>query len=306
MDDARDDYDSPWKEILEDYFQEFMRFFFSYAADEIDWERGYQFLDKELEQIVRDAELGKRYADKLVQLWQIDGESAWVMVHVEVQGEKDADFAKRMYVYNYRIFDRYDRPVASLAVLADNRAGWRPESYTQKLFGCETGIRFPVVKLLDYMDRWEELQSDENPFAIAVMAHLKTRETQNDATRRKAWKVELTKSLYAKGYRRKDVLNLFRFIDWIMRLPDELETVFWEEIQQYEEDKQMPYVTSVEKIGIKKGMQQGMQQGMLKGIEQNLQETIHKMYRKGLTIGQIADILEMEARVVEHHLNSGD
>ncbi len=45
----------------------------------------------------------------------------------------------------------------------------------------------------------------------------------------------------------------------MMRLPDELETVFWEEIKHYEEDKQMPYVTSVEKIGIKKGMRQGMQ-----------------------------------------------
>jgi hypothetical protein len=88
----------------------------------------------------------------------------------------------------------------------------------------------------------------------------------------------------------------------MMRLPDELEKIFWEEIQQYEEDKQMPYVTSVEKIGIKKGMQQGM----LKGIERNLKETIRKMHRKGLTMGQIADILELEARQVECHLKDGD
>jgi hypothetical protein len=112
-------------------------------------ERGYQFLDKELEQVARDAELGKRYADKvdkLVQLWQIDGEAAWVMVHVEIQGKKDADFAKRMYVYNYRIFDRYERAVAGMAVLADNQIGWKPDYYTSRLFGCGTGIRFPVVK----------------------------------------------------------------------------------------------------------------------------------------------------------------
>jgi hypothetical protein len=49
-----------------------------------------------------------------------------------------------------------------------------------------------------------------------------------------------------------------------------------------------------------------MQQGMLKGIERNLKETIRKMYHKGLTIGQIADILEMEARQVESHLKDGD
>lgn len=300
----RDDYDSPWKEVLEDYFQEFMRFFFSQAAMEIDWNKGFQFLDKELEQIVRDAELGKRYADKLVQLWRINGESAWVMVHVEIQGKKDADFAKRMYVYNYRIFDRYDRPVASLAVLADNRPDWRPESYAHTLFGCNAGIWFPIVKLLDYADRWEELKADSNPFSIAVMAHLKTRETRNDVNRRKEWKVELTKSLYAKGYCQKDIINLFRFIDWMMRLPDELETVFWEEIKHYEEDKQMPYVTSVEKIGIKKGMQKGMQQGMQQGMQRNLEETIRKMSRKGMTADQIADILEIEVRQVEMYMKN--
>ena len=68
MNKGLDDYDSPWKKILEAYFQEFMVFFFPAAAEEIDWSRGYAFLDKELQQIVHDAELGKRLADKLVQV----------------------------------------------------------------------------------------------------------------------------------------------------------------------------------------------------------------------------------------------
>jgi len=43
-----DDYDSPWKEILEWYFPDFMAFFFPHAAAQIDWSRGYETLDKEL------------------------------------------------------------------------------------------------------------------------------------------------------------------------------------------------------------------------------------------------------------------
>lgn len=54
-------------------FQDFMTFFFPRASQAVDWKRGYPFLDKELEQVVRDAEMGKRYADKLVQLWQLMG-----------------------------------------------------------------------------------------------------------------------------------------------------------------------------------------------------------------------------------------
>ena len=93
-----DDYDSPWKEILEEYFQDFLDFFFPEIACEIDWDRGHTFLDKELQQVVRDAELGRRLADKLVQVWRRDGDEAWVLVHIEVQGQEEAAFAKRMYV----------------------------------------------------------------------------------------------------------------------------------------------------------------------------------------------------------------
>jgi hypothetical protein len=37
--------------------------------------------------------------------------------HVEVQGDYDADFPQRKFVYNYLFYDRYGRPVVSLAVL---------------------------------------------------------------------------------------------------------------------------------------------------------------------------------------------
>ena len=46
-----DDFDSPWKDILEGYFPDFMAFFFPAAAAEIDWSRGFEPLDKELAQV---------------------------------------------------------------------------------------------------------------------------------------------------------------------------------------------------------------------------------------------------------------
>lgn len=42
-------YDSPWKAILERYFEPFMDFFFPGIHADIDWTRGYEFLHKELE-----------------------------------------------------------------------------------------------------------------------------------------------------------------------------------------------------------------------------------------------------------------
>jgi hypothetical protein len=85
----------------------------------IDWSRGHHLLDKELQQIVRDAATGRRYADKLVGVHRRDGQPAWVLVHVAVQGAPEAAFAERMFVYNHKIRDAHGIPVASVAVLAD-------------------------------------------------------------------------------------------------------------------------------------------------------------------------------------------
>jgi len=64
---ASGDYDSPWKEAIEQYFPAFIAFFFPDIHTDIAWDRGYEFLDKELERVVRDATIGRRYADKLLE-----------------------------------------------------------------------------------------------------------------------------------------------------------------------------------------------------------------------------------------------
>jgi hypothetical protein len=43
---------------------------------------------------------------------------------------------------------------------------------------------------------------------------------------------------------------LYRFIDWVLALPKDLEIDFQEELTRYEKEKDMPYVTSAERIGI--------------------------------------------------------
>ncbi len=264
------DYDSPWKAALERYFPAFMALFFAEAYAGIDWTRGYEFLDKELQQVVRDAELGRRLADKLVKVWRREGAEAWVLIHLEVQGRAEADFAKRMFVYHYRLFDRYDRPVVSLAVLGDEQPYWRPGPYREKLWGCEVQLTFPILKLLDYAGQQAWLEQHPNPFAVVVLAHLQAQATRTDPDARYAWKWRLVRGLYERGYARQDVLELFRFIDWLLRLPEGLEQQLQQTIEAYEEEHKMTYITSIERMGIEKGVQQGMVQGIQQGMCQSI------------------------------------
>ena len=97
---------------------------------------------------------------------------------------------------------------------ADEKADWRPDGFGYQRWGCKVGIRFPAVKLLDYRDRWAELERSANPFAVVIQAHLKTQETRHAAEARYGAKLALVKSLYRRGWNRSDILELFRCIDW--------------------------------------------------------------------------------------------
>ncbi|MDJ0597624.1 MAG: transposase [Crocosphaera sp.] len=308
MTEQRADYDNPWKEALSLYFQPFMGFFFPEIDANINWSRGYEFLDKEFQQVVRDAEMGRREADKLVKVWRRDGAEIWVLIHVEIQSQASSDFAERMYVYNYRIFDMYRRSVVSLAVLADDQDSWRPNRYNNELWGCRVDFLFPTVKLLDYKGRSESV-ANNNPFAVIVAAHLTTQQTNQDPSGRYEGKLRIAKSLYQRGYSRQDILELFRLIDWMMSLPESIESEFKQEIRNFEEDLQMPYVTSVERLARQEGISEGVLQQKREDVIEVLEvrfevlpdelvekinqiedlELLKTLLRRAITIGSVAN-----------------
>ena len=59
-----------------------------------------------------------------------------------------------------------------------------------------------------------------------------------------------------------------------MQLPQGLDEIFWREVAELEEAEQMPYITSVERIGMQRGLEQGMQQGMQQGVQQGQAEMV--------------------------------
>jgi Domain of unknown function (DUF4351) len=251
------EFDSPWKSMIELYFRPFMQFYFPAIEAEIDWTYPPKFLDQELQKIVRDGEIGKRYADKLVQVRSVKGKEMLIVLHIEVQSQQEAIFPNRMLTYNYRLRDRYNCTIVSLALLGDDSPTWRPNSFQDSHWGCTIAFEFPMVKLLDYKDDWEALENNENPFAIVTMAHLKTKETHNDPAARKTWKFRLTMMLYDRGYKKQDILSLYNFLDFMMTLPESLSQQFDTELEAFEETKKMKYVTTIERRAEARGLKLG-------------------------------------------------
>ena len=245
---TRGDHDSPWKEALEGFFPDFLALLFPVIHAGIDWSRGYRFLDKEFQQIVRDA---------------------------------------------------HGVPVASLAVLADADAHFRPEHYHADLWGCAIDFHFPMVKLIDWdtPKRWSTLEASDNCFALVVMAQIRAKATK-DAASRKAWKFRLIRLMYDRGYDRKTILELFRVIDWMLQLPAALEVAFRQELFTFEETKQMPYVTTVERAGIEKGYRQGEVDLLLLLIENKFGADLAEDLRKRVALADSESLRRWSVRIL--------
>lgn len=74
------DYDGAWKEALEIYLRPFLEFCFPTVAGDINWAIPAEFLEQELREVVRDADLGKQRVDKLIKVQRRNGQEEWVLI----------------------------------------------------------------------------------------------------------------------------------------------------------------------------------------------------------------------------------
>jgi flagellar biosynthesis/type III secretory pathway protein FliH len=139
--------------------------------------------------------------------------------------------------------------------------------------------------LLDYAQSIETLEASNSPFASVVLAHLKMLATRGIPKERSQWKWRIVRGLYERKWSRQRVHQLFRLIDWIMQLPLELEEEFRHTVYQFEEEKRMPYVTSIERLALKRGHDEGLEEGLEKGLEKGREEGREEALEEGLMKG---------------------
>jgi hypothetical protein len=101
------------------------------------------------------------------------------------------------------------------------------------------------------------LEASSNPFAIIVMAHLKTKATTGKLPEREQWKWRLIRGLYEKEFEREQIIKLFEIIDNMMTLSPELQSSLESKIKQFEEERTMPLVSNMELRGIEQGKEIG-------------------------------------------------
>jgi len=289
-------YDSAWKEVIEKLFEQFLEFFFPELHAAIDFTKKIEFLDTGMRPINPFSEMGDRASDVLVKVYLKNGSYSYIclFIHFEVQGQPRANFMKKMYIYNYRTFDKRieaDVPVISAAIFTDDNENYRPDEYVVNFCGFELRMKIPFVKIIDFKlkkELREKLENSSNLMALVVKAQLKSLEVNkaDDNTKLNVAK-ELIRECYKKGYSKKAVHTLVKFIEWVIRFSKSLEKRLKEEIKKIEEEFKMPYLTSWERSAKKKGM------------EEKAIETARNLLEMGIEIDKIAKATGLKKEKVE-------
>lgn len=202
-----------WKGIIEDLFAEFLYYFFPvFAENKVDFNKEFVFLDKELAEILPDTAEGHRYADKLVKVFTKDGKIKWCLIHVEVQGYKDDNFAKRMYMYHKRIEERYGaEDILAMALYTDNNKDYHPKSYFKAFEGTELSYKFNTFKVLEKTEA--ELDIPNNPFSIIMLTAQKALlKKMLDKNKQIEWKFALVRKFLEAKYATTKIRRILDFI----------------------------------------------------------------------------------------------
>lgn len=270
-------YDTPWKLALEHYFPQFMAFYFPLTCAVIDWSRGYSFLDKELSKVVKEALIGTRHVDKLVRVFRRSGQEDWLGMHIEVQTSRNPDFARRMYQYHYKIYDRYAKPAESMALLCDDDEDWLPTRFQYQVVNCNLHFNFPISKLSAFSGREAQLAADNNPFAWLTLAWLTFRAARGDSEQQLDIKFKLIRTLFRKEWDKKQIREFLQIMDWMTALPDELSLRLDAMVETLELEQKMEYIDSITRLRMARGEAAARQQGMAGLLSKQLSRRFHHL-----------------------------
>ena len=277
------DFDTAWKEALEQFLPFFMMICFPAIYAKIDWEAGFEFMDKELQELFRDSPGGgRKYVDKLfkARLWGSNSD-VLVLFHIEVQHHEDSTFTLRIYQYHYRLEEKHGLPVVTLAILADANPAWEPKKHEWELLGCHVRFDFPICKLLTLKERREELEKMNSPAAFVILADWASRETAKDIEERFKQRLGLTRQLLLAGYEPGYIGKLYGIMSYLLWLPPEQEKEYEQAVRQLESESNMPPIMKYEQRLIDKGREEGLSQGREEGRHEGREEGRHEG-REGL------------------------
>jgi predicted transposase YdaD len=259
-----------------------------------------------------------RRADKLGKVFRRDGGEEWILVHVEVQNrtdEKDRPlFTERMFRYFYRCYDRYQKPIAAVAILCGPDARRLSNRFKYTFMNTRLEYQYNRLCILDYTN--QELEESDNPFAWVMLAAKKALlKGQYVDEKLLKGKLLIFRKLYGKGvFGDRKMRAILTFLNNYVRFAKkETNGIFNREVDKitgkkntmdiFEAIAEMRHEEGREE-GREEGLEEGLKQGRKEGREIGLSEEKENIVRRLLTNTEfspekIAELVDIGVSYVE-------
>jgi flagellar biosynthesis/type III secretory pathway protein FliH len=109
--------------------------------------------------------------------------------------------------------------------------------------------------------------------------------------------------LLERGYKERQADHVFRFMDYVLALPEEMEVEFDREVSKFAEEGKGMYLSRFERRAMERGVQQGLEQGIQKGLKKGLEQGKTEGKIEGKIEGQIAAARAAVVEVLESRFN---
>lgn len=225
-------FDINWKELTTEFVEEFIQFFFGESLySEIDFGVEPEYLEQELSNGVSgNQKHRKKVTDKLIRFTLKNGQSKFVLVHVEFQGPAGKAFMGRMFEYYTHIMFRYSTTnITAIVIYTGDSKPKVFDRFEANHYGTSLCYKFNTYTVIEQTE--DKLLESDNPFAMAVLANLYVLQTRDDLRQRLEYKKKLFEIAKKRNFGESKAHRLLLFIQYLITLPDDLNLEFEKSIQ---------------------------------------------------------------------------
>lgn len=240
------DHDQLFKQLIQEFFEEFILLFFPDAYEEIDFHH-VSFLNQEY---FTDLVFGERNYLDVVAETKVKGEDGFIIVHIEPQSTHRKDFNQRMFRYFCHLYLKHGKPILPIAVFTYDQP--REESDTFEMqFSFFDVLHFHYLPIVLKKRNWRDFLRQDNPVAAALMAKMGYNEDEKVQMKKEFMRMIITFEL-----NEAKMQLLMSFFESYLKLNQDEERQFQGEIQKLvpeEATKIMEMTTSWHKKGRQEG-----------------------------------------------------
>ncbi|GHV48583.1 hypothetical protein FACS1894204_12920 [Synergistales bacterium] len=283
--------DRAWKDCITENVDDALLFFKPTLAADRDYNRKPMLVSGELPAIGSDSDKGMRNSDVALSIPLKEGADQRIVFHIEQQHEPDKDLPLRMFQGYYRMSDRLQLPVTSLAILTGNI---KPvNAYSTSCYGTELNFRFGVYHVASA--DIEELKRDGRVFALVILAAKRMLDAGESLEKRGRYSLELLSAARERGYDIGKMRNIQKFIYRVLRIWDENIDPKVREVWRM---RLIPIDEAIREIHIRDAREEGMEEGLEKGLEKGLEEgeakkafeVARRMLSRNMSVSDIIDV----------------